>query len=119
MKRFVQLISVYLSFAAVAQAADNDATITFTAPTTYTDGTPIPAGTVLSYNVYQGLKGGIKGKVSTITSLTTLITTGLVPGNDYCFEVSVLANATESARSGEGCKLIKGPTAQAVVITVR
>jgi hypothetical protein len=106
-----------LAFAAQAQSVPS-ATITFTAPTTFTDGTPIPAGTVMTYGVYQGAPGATKIKVATITATSTTITTGLVGGATYCFTVTAIIAGVGSPQSNEGCKVMALPIPSAVVITV-
>ena len=94
------------------------ATITFTRPTTYTDGTPIAAATTVTYGVYQGAKGSTsKPKVATITSTATTISTGLQPG-ETCWQVSAIANGVESALSNEACKNFAFPAPDVVTITV-
>jgi hypothetical protein len=94
------------------------ATIIFTAPTHYVDGTPIAADTPLSYHVYQGERGGQKQRVATITETAATIDTGLPPG-EMCWEVTAVANGVESARSNEGCKFFPWPAPQTITITVQ
>lgn len=114
------LVTIVLAlFASLAQA-QNTATISFPRAT-YADGTAVPASVGLSYNVYQGIgPGTAKTKVGTITTTTGSITTGLLSGNTYCFQVTAFVtgqeSTTESARSNEGCKSFNG--LGAVTITV-
>lgn len=106
MKRILTLCALlFMSLTAMAQ---NTATITFTRPK-WADGTDIPTSTALSYNLYQGVGPGTpKTKVGTITTTTGNITTGLLSGNNYCFQVTAFLTGqeatTESARSNEACK---------------
>lgn len=95
------------------------ATITFTAPTTRTDGTNI-AGT-LSYEVWQGLKGGTKALAGTINNVTTTITTGLQGGREYCWHVIAVeaGNPSKSAPSNEACKAFDLSGPNVVTITVQ
>lgn len=95
------------------------AVISFTAPTKYTDGSAIEAGTAISYDVLQALKGATKVKVATITATSATISTGLLAGSEYCFQVVAVINGQASAPSNESCKLIPLPVPTAVVITVR
>lgn len=106
-------------FIGVAQAqTPRTATISFTKPTKYSDGTDIAASTVVTYNVYQGAKGSTtKAKVGTITGTTTTINSGLQPG-ETCWEVTTVANGVEGVKSNEGCKTFAFPATDAVVITV-
>jgi fibronectin type 3 domain-containing protein len=94
------------------------ATISFTKPTKFVDGTDIPAGTVITYSVYQGAKGSsTKPKVATINGTSTTINTGLQPG-ETCWQVTAVANGRESAMSNEGCKSFPWPATEPVIITV-
>lgn len=88
----------------VAAQSANTATITFAPPSTLADGTAMPSGAALTYNVYQGIKGQAKAKVATISASPASVATGLSTGNAYCFELTSVLNGLESARSNEGCK---------------
>ena len=100
------IVGVITLAASVAALAQNTATITFTKPK-WADGSEITVP--LSYNLYQGIGPGTpKTKVATITATTGSVTTGLLSGNTYCFQVTAFVTGqeatTESARSNEGCK---------------
>jgi fibronectin type 3 domain-containing protein len=113
---FIALLAV--GFTAVAQTP-RSATITFSRPTQYTDGTSIAAATALSYKVYAGAKGSAsKPVVATVTSTTATVNTGL-PAGETCVEVSVVANGVESSKSNEACKTFPFPATEAVTITVQ
>jgi hypothetical protein len=95
------------------------ATITFSRPTKYVDGTDIAAATVITYSVYQGTKGSTnKVKVGEITSTATTVTSGLQPG-EVCFQISATANGVEGAKSNEACKTFAHPAPETVTITVQ
>lgn len=112
--------ATYAGLILVAALAYADpAVLTFQAPTAYTDATPIAPGTALTYNVYQALQGQPLAKVATITATTTTITTGLTPGQTFCFAVTAVANGQESAQSNQQCKLSAFPVPNAVTITVK
>jgi hypothetical protein len=112
-------MSVLWWAAAYAQAA-NTATITFSPSTQYTDGTAYPSGAVVSYNLWQGLKGATRVKVGAFSSGGS-ISTGLLTGSEYCWDVTTVVTiggvATESAHSVADCKKFDG-TPSVVVITV-
>lgn len=111
------LLGSLVSFAGLAQTT-RTATITFSKPTQYEDGTPIAAGTTVTYKVYQGARGSTsKTQVATITATATTINTGLQPG-ETCWQVSAVANGVESALSNEACKMFAYPATEAVTITV-
>lgn len=85
--------------------------ITWTAPTSWSDGTPL--GTVsLSYQVYAGGAPGSEVKLGTATTATTYTVTP-VANSTQCFQVTAIANGIESVKSGEACI---GPNAPSVVI---
>lgn len=113
-----KLIAFALAMFAVSAFAANTATITFSAPTTRTDGSSISGA--LTYEVYQGLKGAAKVKVATISSTTSTISTGLVSGNEYCWDVVAVeaANPAPSAHSAEACKAFALAPPNTVTITV-
>lgn len=122
MTKRILLVLAALLFAACAhaQAAPNKATITFVAPATRLDGTPITGA--LSYNVYQGVgPGTAKTKVGTITTTSTVIQTGLLSSTNYCWQVTAFEGASgpESAMSNEGCKAFGASPPGTVTITVQ
>lgn len=102
MARFLLPLALVLA-SGLAQAA-NQAVLTFTAPTAYTDATPIPDTIVLTFGVYQAIKGQPKVKVATIPSATHTISTDLLPGKTYCWQVSAIASGKESGLSNQACK---------------
>lgn len=119
MKRI--LFAVLLLIASQAFAVE-PAVITFTAPSKYTDGSDIPAGTAMSFNIYQGLQGQPKTKIATITATGTTVTTGLLPGSTYCFAATAVIGGIESAPSPDttsSCKLTPLLVPGSIVVTVR
>ena len=120
MKRSVAFAAGIIGIILANQAQAVEPTIiSFTAPTTYTDGSAIASGTAISYNVMQAPKGATLVKVATITTTSTTITTGIVPGTEYCFGVTAVIAGQESGPSGTVCKLTPQLVPSAVVITVR
>lgn len=114
------IAALLILFAVTAQAqTPRSATITFTASTAHTDGTALTGA--LSYEVWQGLKGGTKAKVGTITATNTTITSGLLGGNEYCWHVITVeaGNPTVSAPSNEACKAFAQSAPNTVTITVQ
>jgi hypothetical protein len=118
----VALIAVLLSLPSwlnKRSAPAPSVVITFTPPTQFTDGTAIAAGTPISYDIYQGVNGGAKVKIGTVTQTPATINTGLEPGNEYCYHaIAKIANADPSEPSNQDCKLITSVAPQPVVITV-
>lgn len=108
---YMKNITTFLPLALVslgAIAAPNQAVLSWTAPTTHTDGTPIGGTETLTYTVYQGLQGQPKVKGPTgIAGLTVTISSGLLSNRTYCWELTATSSADpsiESARSIEVCK---------------
>lgn len=122
MKRIL-FAAVALVLIASQALAVEPAVITFTAVTKYTDGTDIPAGTAISYNIYQGLQGQPKVKIANITTTGTTITTGLLPGSTYCFAATAVTAAgvegAQSADTSTSCKLTPQLVPGSIVVTVK
>lgn len=90
-----------------AQTSNNAANWSWTAPTTFADGTTIPSTDAITYNLYVGTGG--KGSeattpVQTGITATTVTTSGYAPGAVVCGELTAVVNTIESARSNEACK---------------
>jgi predicted phage tail protein len=95
------------------------ATLTFTPPTTNTDGTPVNGP--LTFNLYQSTSPGTETKVqSGITASPDVINAGLKGGTTYYFELTAVdASGTESARSNEACKAMAPSEPNSFVITIQ
>lgn len=107
--------------ASFAQAATGpSASITITAPTTYSDGTPIPSTVAITYNLYQGNTAATLVKVASgLTTLTTTVNTGLVDGQTYFWAVTAVAGGLESAKSNVASKAFAAVPPGSVTITVQ
>lgn len=106
MKRLIAF-GLLLPLIALAQAATPTATVSWTAPTTNTDGSSITAA--LTYNLYAGTSCTSMSKlVSGITTVSTVVTspTTLAPGTTVCFAVTAVANGVESAQSNTATTVI-------------
>jgi beta-galactosidase len=125
--KYVIAFLVLLASIAVAQGATCAtgtagaapvATLTFTAPTTNTDGTPI--ATPLTYILLQGTtSGGEVQAASGITGSPVTINTGLADSTTYYFEVEVVdAHGTKSAPSNEVCKAFPAGVPGTITITI-
>jgi hypothetical protein len=103
------LALLLVSSLASAQTA-NTAVLSFTRPTTYSDGTTFPTGTNVSYGIYQALQGVTpKPRMSVISStansvVAPTINTGLLSGKTYCWNVTTIVGTDESGMSNEACK---------------
>jgi hypothetical protein len=119
MKTVLALFFGLFATLAIAQSPPQ-AILTWTAPTQYTDGTPIPSTVALSYNIYQGTSATSLTKVATgVTALTNTITTGLADGNTYFFAVTAVANGLEGAQSNVGSKTFAAVAPGTVTLTVK
>ncbi len=92
------------------------ASITFTAPTTNTDGTPI-AGP-LTYDILQGTSPSSLSVVAKgVSGSPVLLNTGLSPGTTAYFAVVVVdAHGNQSAMSNVACKTFPASVPATVVI---
>lgn len=91
MKKF--LFAVLMLAASVAHALD--ATVTWDAPMTFTDGTPI-SGSVL-YKLYDRV-----GLINTTTATSFYV--GGAAADRNCWTITATVNGQESAHSVEACK---------------
>jgi hypothetical protein len=95
-----------------AHAVASGASLTWTAPTANTDGTPIAGA--LTYNIYQGATAATLTKVASgLTSTTGAVTAGLTAGTTQYFAVTAVANGMESAQTPVAALAIPFPTPNA------
>lgn len=94
------------------------ATITFTAPTTNTDGTPID--TPISFELFQGVSPSSLAPVAHgLTGSPIAVKTGLADGETLYWDVvTVDAQGDMSAPSNVVCKTFPHPVPNTVTITV-
>jgi hypothetical protein len=101
LKPFVGLGLLLASFGAAAEGvvAPTCSSLAWDAVTTYTDGTPVPAGTVTEYRVYwQQTKTPVPVPGTTIPSasvagnVTSVSCSGLAKGQWYAWATAVSAN---------------------------
>jgi len=84
-------------------------TVSWTAPTTNTDGSAIPAGS-LTYQLYQGSDGKYATVGSPVAITSELVTAGLTVGTTVCFYVVAIEAAQQSGASTEACAVVPKPT---------
>lgn len=92
----------------------NQAQLTWVQVTTYDDFKPIIEP--VTYRVYAGKKGEIKGAVATVSTTSILRTN--IPAGEWCWQVAAIANGIEGARSAEVCKVIGTVPASKIPATV-
>jgi hypothetical protein len=97
------------------------AVVSFVAPTLQSDGTPFPAGTVLTYNLYQGTASGAEVKVASGLGPNSPITisTGLTSGQTVYWYLTAVDSGGEGLPSNEACKLFPAAVPGTFVITIK
>jgi hypothetical protein len=108
---FIALLAAAIP-TAFAAGASGSVIWAWSAPTTYADGTALPSGTVITYNLYVGTAGpGSEAAtpVQTGISALTVTTTGYSPGQNVCAELTAVVNGLESVKSNEACKAFPNP----------
>lgn len=99
------LVAVAL-LASPAHAGTGTAQLSWTAPASYTDGSAIPAGTAITYNVYTGLSASSMAKKLSGVSLKSASFTGLDNGATTYFYVTAVVAGIEGAKSAIVSKAI-------------
>lgn len=94
------------SITVTSPPATGSATISWTAPMEYTDGSTLPGTDLTGFRIYHGTSASSLVRVGEVDGNTLTYTVeDLVPGTHY-FAVSAVTNGTESARSAIGSKLV-------------
>lgn len=91
-------------------ACAGDAVLNWTPPTTYTDGTPLPAAEIKNYRIAYGqTAGGPYGTSVTVAgTATTTTVANLAKGTWYFVAYTVASNGLESAASPQVTKSVLG-----------
>lgn len=113
------ILAAILAGCSTASSQTLSAALSWVAPTTYTNGAAIPAGTVITYNVYQGATGAETLLSSGVSALTFSATTGLTSGSTVCWEVTAVIAGVESSRSNEACKTFPSVPSPPASLTVK
>lgn len=96
-----------LAFMVAPLAHAADVTINCVPPTSYTDNTPISAGTVITFKIYGALQGVSKQLLDTKT--TCAFTRTNVAVGTQCYDVTASVAGAESAHPAEVCKTVAPP----------
>jgi hypothetical protein len=108
MRTLIACVLLLVSFAASAGTA----TVSWTNPTTYTDGTALVAAditsTTVEYGSCVGTSFGVKAGQSVVTGAGTSVVITLVPGT-YCFRAATTAKGVTSGFSNVATKTIVQP----------
>lgn len=86
-------------------AADNKATLSWTGPTQYTDGSTIPVNGIEGYRVYRGSTSTNLQRFQDVSSLA-YVDSNLLTGTYYYAVTAVSTQGLESGRSAIGSKTI-------------
>lgn len=100
------LLAAVLAACSLASSAQPSVTLTWTAPTMYTDGTPIPATQAITYIINQGPSGQEAKFAEGVSGTTWTSTSGLSPGTKMCWTVIAVdaQQGTQSVPTNEVCK---------------
>jgi hypothetical protein len=104
-----RMVAAVLALGACAVTSAATLTLTWTPPTSYTDGTAIPSATPVTYNLYGALQGQPLQQLSTGLTATTATRTGVDPGI-RCYAVTAVVAGVESAQSAQACATVSPPT---------
>jgi hypothetical protein len=113
-------ICAILMWAAEA-ATPPTATVTWTKPSLYTDGTAIGTAAV-TYQLYVGATGAEVAYKTPVTSPPYVLVPTPTPGTAFCVQVTATVAGVESDRTQEVCSMIPkvttpaAPTALKVVV---
>lgn len=106
MKKIIQSLLLSVLFSTTSLAGD--AIVSWSHPTAYEDGSPLPiaeiSGTVIYYGNVAG--GPYPNTVVVAAPATTTTVTGLSKGNWYFVATSIATNNLESVKSNEVVKAI-------------
>lgn len=95
-----------------------DSSLTWTNPTTFTDGSTIPAGDLVSVQVFRKVDSGAYSLYQTVPIATSYVDADL-PTGTYCYRVAVVrSNGLASAQSNEACKTVDTRIPSAATLTV-
>jgi hypothetical protein len=105
MRKFVIALMLF-TFAMGANAGE--ATLSWTPPTSYVDGSALPASEITSYKIYYGQTNGgpYASSVTVAGSFTSAVISGLAAGTWYFVATTVASNGQESAFSAQVSKTV-------------
>ncbi len=110
----------------VAKVIGQTATISWTAPTTYTTGAPIASGTAITYSVSAAQQAGGTScaapngaPVVTDLTATSYVTPTYTAVGVYCYDVTDTVAGTESAPSNVVSAVVSAPVPNAPAATIQ
>ena len=100
-RSLLALILFSLMAVTVWSVTPTTVTVSWTPPTTYTDGSSIAAGTPITYNVYTGAAGA-ETRAATVNINSYVFSSATLSGV-VCIKVSSVVAGVESAPTPERC----------------
>lgn len=118
MKRLPLLFALVAPVALSAQW--DQVQLDWSSPTKFVDGSLIPSGSTISYNLYAARKGETKTVIVSGIKDTGMLRTG-IPVGEWCWQLTAVIGGVESDRSPEVCKRIAQPVLkpQPPVLSIR
>lgn len=115
MPRFT-LALVLLLFAVPFAHADATINVACGRPTTWDDGTPLPADTPMAFKFFGALKDQPKVQLNATAVLNACTYDWVVPTSGiWCVEASAIADAQESDHGPEACMTLSIPAAKPAI----
>lgn len=112
MKKILMSISLSVILTAMTSTVFAvDLKLSWQAPTTYTDSTPIGKDSTITYKVFGANQGQVLQLLTTTSALTAVRSN--VDGNVHCYAVAAVVGGTQSAMSDAVCikpNMNSGPT---------
>jgi hypothetical protein len=123
MKKIFAVVAMLICLTSVSlvYGYSGTATLKWTPPTTFTDGTPlVPATDISSFKIYSGTASGVYGAPIVVTGGTTTTYTMTIGTGTTYFALSVVGiNGLESVKSAEVSKTITAPAPGGCSLTVQ
>lgn len=104
-----QLLALFTAALSSGTAGATNLTLSWVAPTQYTDGSNIAAGTAITYNVYGAIQGQPLQQLATALATTTTVRANVDPGV-RCYAVTAVITGIESAQTPQVCATVAPPT---------
>ena len=118
-KWMLAVLAFFISIGLWWNLSAEDVALSWTTPTTFTDGTPIPSGDLASARVYRRVNTGAYSLYQTVPIATAFVDVDQRTGT-YCYQVTVVrANGVASPLSNEVCKTIDSRIPSAVTLTIQ
>lgn len=119
MKRFLLLFAALVA-PAVLGAQWDQVQLDWSSPTKFVDGSLIPSGSTISYNLYAARRGETKTVIQSGITSTGMLRTS-IPVGEWCWQLTAVVGGIESDRSVEVCKKIAQPVLkpQPPVLSIR